>query len=136
VAALQACVREAVEAGEAGEAGEAAPEDPAVSAASAASFEAAIARHFGGDAALFEAFRAACRAQFQDDLQAGDRALAAADLPALRRLGHSLKSVLRTLGREADAERAAALDAAAAAGRADLAAAAWPPLRAALQRPD
>jgi len=58
----------------------------------------AIAQHFGGNAALYQAFRASCLQQFAADLAAGDRACAQADAPALRRLAHSLKSVLLTLG--------------------------------------
>lgn len=58
----------------------------------------AIATFFDGDRALYLSFRAACVAQFQADMQAGDRWSAEGDLDALRRLVHSLKSVLQTLG--------------------------------------
>lgn len=51
-----------------------------------------------GDLELFHAYRAACLAQFPCDLQEGDAASAAADLQTLRRVAHSLKSVLLTLG--------------------------------------
>ena len=60
----------------------------------------------GGDAALYRAFLASCLQQFPDDLRQGDAAVAAADAPALRRVAHSLKSVLLLLG-EAEASDAA-----------------------------
>jgi len=60
----------------------------------------AIERHFGGNTALYQAFRATCLRQFHADLKAGDEACAMADAAALRRLAHSLKSVLLTLGHE------------------------------------
>jgi len=58
----------------------------------------AIRTYFEGDLELFHAYRAACMAQFPHDLQEGDAASVAADLQALRRVAHSLKSVLLTLG--------------------------------------
>jgi CheY-like chemotaxis protein len=105
----------------------AAPAQPA--AALGAEAEAAIDRHFAGDRALFLAYRASCIAQFEADIRAGDAALAHGDMPALRRLGHSLKSVLLTLG---DAQgSAAARQLEDAAGHADAAASAplWQSLR-------
>lgn len=54
--------------------------------------------HFGGNAALYQAFRSSCLQQFERDILAGDAAAQALDAPALRRLAHSLKSVLLTLG--------------------------------------
>lgn len=101
MADLLACIRDAV----------AAPQPPTPAAR-----EDSMGRHFGGDEALFRTYRASCFEQFGHDAAAGDVALAAHDAAALRRLGHSLKTVLLTLG-EADAEVAArALEAAAAAG--------------------
>lgn len=97
---LEDCVREAV--GAAGPAAAAAPPAAAGPGALGAAQEAAITRHFAGDRALFLAYRASCVAQFAADIRAGDDALARGDAPALRRLAHSLKSVLATLG-EADA---------------------------------
>lgn len=58
----------------------------------------AIDESFGGDAALFHAYRARCLQQFPQDLRDGDAALAASDAPALRRVAHNLKSVLLLLG--------------------------------------
>lgn len=95
---------------------------------------AAIQANFGGDAALYRAFRASCLAEFPADLQRAGAAWATADAPALRRVAHSLKSVLHLLG-EADAS-AAARRAEDAAERGDWAAcrAPWDEVRAALQR--
>ena len=74
----------------------------------------ALHAHFNGSASLFGAFKASSHAQFAADIQDGDAALAAADQASLRRLAHSLKTVLLLLGDAAAAERAAALEAAAA----------------------
>ncbi|MCW5667205.1 MAG: response regulator [Piscinibacter sp.] len=76
----------------------------------------AVQRHFGGDAALFAAFRDQAVQQFAADLAEGDRCAAAADLPALRRLAHSLKSVLLLLGDEVASEQARQLERRAADG--------------------
>jgi DNA-binding response OmpR family regulator len=76
--------------------------------------QAVISQYFAGQTALFAAYRADCLLQFAHDLQTGDRALAARDAPAVQRLAHNLKSVLRMLGREAAAAQAQALEAAAA----------------------
>lgn len=116
---LEDCVREAL-----GVPGSEANRPGASAAAGAAgalddAAEAAIHRHFAGDRALFLAYRASCIAQFEADIRAGDAALAKPDMPALRRLAHSLKSVLATLG-EADGS-ATARQLEDAAGRADAA---------------
>jgi CheY-like chemotaxis protein len=90
---------------------------------------AAVDAAFGGDAALYRAFRDEARLQFSHDLAEGDRALAAADWPALRRLAHSLKSVLALLGDDAAAATARTLEVAAAVGDAAACRAQWPVLR-------
>ena len=95
---------------------------------------AAIERHFGGDAGLFHAFHQGCLLQFPVDIAVGDAALAAGDLPALRRMGHSLSSVLQTLGHTALAAQGRGLDIAAAAGRLEDSAGHWQRLRDALSR--
>lgn len=77
---------------------------------------AAIAEYFCGDAPLYDAFRAACLDQFQLDVAEGARAVASHDAAALRRLAHSLKSVLLTLGHAEASSDAAALEARCAAG--------------------
>ncbi|GAP36903.1 response regulator [Piscinibacter sakaiensis] len=107
VAALEDCVRDALADTPASEPG--APE-PATSPDEAQ----AIALHFGGEVRLFRTYRAACLTQFALDVAGGDSAVARRDAAELRRLGHSLKSVLKMLGQPEAAERAAALDRAAA----------------------
>jgi CheY-like chemotaxis protein len=93
--------------------------------------DAAIATFFAGDRALFEAYRARCLAQFENDLQAGDAAAARGDAAKLQRLAHSLKTVLRMLGHAALADEAGKVERQATA--ADAAPSAlWPPLRAGL----
>lgn len=91
---LEQCVRDAVGGGPSTLDAAA----PALAPALADSERAAMAQHFGGDEALFLAYRASCLAQFANDQRAGDAAVASADAAALRRLAHSLKSVLATLG--------------------------------------
>ena len=58
----------------------------------------AIATYFDGDRALFLAFRESCIQQFDVDLTWGNAAIEDQDVPALRRVAHSLKGVMRTLG--------------------------------------
>lgn len=77
---------------------------------------AAIRSFFAGNAELFHAFKAGCAVQFQDDLRQLQAAVERHDCGALRRLGHSLKSVLKTLGHADASGRAAALERAAASG--------------------
>ena len=88
-----------------------------------------VDRYFGGRPDLFEAYRDSCRQQFVLDVQQGDRALARGDLAALRRLAHSLKTVLLTLGDNAASALAQRLEqqAESSQGAAD-----WQALRAAL----
>lgn len=130
--ALEDCVREAVDA-----AASAAPSAvPAAAGAGAeseslsADEQAAIERHFGGERALFIAFRASCRAQFAADLRSGDAAVAGGDAPALRRLAHSLKSVLSTLGHPGAGATARSLEDAAAVADWASATPLWQQLRA------
>jgi CheY-like chemotaxis protein len=129
---LEACVRAAagLDAAEArplaaGPAAGAPGTDPALDAAEAD----AVHSHFGGDSALFLAFRASCRLQFSQDVLDGSVAAARRDTPALRLLSHSLKSVLATLGRPQLAEQARRLEAASAAGDAAAAVSLWEALR-------
>lgn len=89
----------------------------------------AVERHFGGDQTLFTAFRAASLAQFPDDVACGDAALARADAATLRRVAHSLKSVLTMLGQDGPAASARALEQHCAAGDWAAAAPLWPGLR-------
>jgi CheY-like chemotaxis protein len=97
LAELQACVQRALQPAAA----------EAVAAAPAAGAPQAVQEFFGGDQALYDAFLAQCRPQFARDASSGDVAAAAGDLPALRRLAHSVKSVWRSLGWDADSQLAA-----------------------------
>jgi CheY-like chemotaxis protein len=71
-----------------------------------------------------------CRQQWRHDAEMGDLALKQGDLQAMRRLAHSLKSVLTTLGLATDGALALSLEHAAAEGRAEAAGPLWPKLRA------
>lgn len=113
LAQLQAAVREAL-APAAPDA--AAPPAAAATEAMCSTENIAMTQHFGGDAALFAAFRSTCWSQFPEDLATADAALAAGDAPALHRVGHSLKTVLQLIGRPDLARQASAVDEAAAAG--------------------
>lgn len=93
----------------------------------------AIDLHFGGDAALFHAFRTSCAAQFALDVTQGNALARAGDLPALRRHAHSLASVFATLGEEAAATQARALQHACAQGQSS-AIALWPALAQVLEQ--
>lgn len=89
----------------------------------------AVLAYFGGDAALFRAYRAKCLVQFEHDLAAGDAALRSGDLAALQRLSHSLATVFCTLGWEEDGKVAKQLEVFAAEGDAQASATAWARLR-------
>lgn len=93
---------------------------------------AAIANSFDGDARLYQAFAAACAAQFAQDISTGQWGCDNDDLPALRRLAHNLNSALIMLGHEQLSHLAQRLEAQAAAGDLVSARASWRTLRAAL----
>jgi CheY-like chemotaxis protein len=112
VLALAATVEEALAEDE--QAPAAAPQAPASANAPPSDEAQAIRTHFAGNAELFHAFKAGCLLQFQDDLRQLQAALDRRDAGALRRLGHSLKSVLHTLGFAQAASHARALEVAAA----------------------
>ncbi|MCX2860465.1 response regulator [Paucibacter sp. PLA-PC-4] len=99
---LQGCVSDALSLGGEQAAAIVVKADPATARA--------IAEHFGGNEPLYRSFRASCLQQFGADLIEGDRALASCDAQALRRLAHSLKSVLLTLGHTQPAILARALE--------------------------
>lgn len=105
------------------------PNAQALSSATQAEAEA-IATHFAGDEFLFKAYRASCLQQFPADVQQGDAACAAQDWPALRRLAHSLATVLLTLGHPTQSVRARQLENAAAQLAADQCLDHWGKLRA------
>lgn len=126
--ALEACVCEAL-----GLDPDAAAVPPPAAADDDADAQAAAAL-FGGDLALFRAFREGCLAQFPLDRAAGDAACAADDCAALRRVAHNLKSVLRLLGHEPGSRLAARLEQAAADADAATSRALWASLRDELPR--
>jgi CheY-like chemotaxis protein len=132
------CVRRALQAASpAGLAEPLAAEDDAPAAPSdavAAAVDAAVATYFSGDRALYDLYRDSCRRQFPLDRVAGDAALDLADLPALRRLAHSLKTVLKTLGHDLESLMAGQLERAATDGRTDEVHADWARLGPALDR--
>ncbi len=90
----------------------------------------AIATHFAGDTLLFQAYRSSCVRQFPADVRQGDAACAAKDWHALRRLAHSLGTVLLTLGYPAQSATARQLEEAAAQANADACLAQWPAIKA------
>lgn len=94
----------------------------------------AVREYFAGRQELFDAYRVACLAEFARDLQSGDAALAAGDAQALRRLAHSLKSVLQMLGHPGLSAMARALEASSQSGLPGPAQAQWAELRSGLQR--
>lgn len=109
--------------------------DSALAAAPAEdSTASAVATYFNGDRKLFELYRASCRAQFALDRRAGDQHLAQRDSAALRRLAHSLKTVLLTLGHDADSATARQLERDAEAGNEPAMRLGWSRLATALDR--
>jgi CheY-like chemotaxis protein len=108
--------------------------DP-ISATSAETDEAhAIATHFAGDAFLFKAYKDSCLHQFHADVKLGDAACAAQDWPAVRRLAHSLATVLLTLGHPNASVRAQQLETSASHLAAEQCVEHWLELRAFLAR--
>ena len=111
---LEACVRDAIDLHQAPATGLTTPESPGNDTLSSANDKGdeahAIATHFAGDTFLFKAYRASCVQQFPHDVKQGDAACAAQDWPALRRLAHSLATVLLTLGYPAESAHARQLE--------------------------
>ncbi|WAC73738.1 response regulator [Roseateles sp. SL47] len=66
--------------------------------ATASVHQTAVEEFFGGNAGLYQAFLARCRAQFPQDIARGRDAARLGQHQPLRHLAHSLKSVLQTLG--------------------------------------
>lgn len=132
LAELEACVRDALAEGAATPPPKPALESTADADTPQARQAAAIAEHFGGNAPLYHAFRASCLQQFRADMAEGEQALAGSDVPALRRLAHSLKSVLLSLGHDEAAALAKALEQAGEAADEAAMRTLWPQLRTAL----
>ncbi|WP_295852062.1 response regulator [uncultured Xylophilus sp.] len=89
----------------------------------------ATASFFGGKAELYAEFERSCRHQFLEDVRLGDEASEQKDMAELRRLAHSLKTVLTLLGYEQHAATARLLDRSAASGRVEEALRWWHMLR-------
>lgn len=126
---LEQCVRDAVGADVASAN---VPTPPAGDDSLSDAERAALAQHFGGDRTLFLAYRSSCLAQFAHDQRAGDAALSSRDAGALRRLAHSLKSVLATLGLASASAVARQLEDSAARADWDASTPLWHTLRASL----
>ncbi|PJI98572.1 response regulator receiver domain-containing protein [Acidovorax sp. 69] len=134
VAELEDCVRDAL-ALKPDEVEGRPPGDTLAAETDASTAEAqAIATHFAGDEFLFKAYRASCLQQFPVDVRQGDVACTAQDWAALRRLAHSLVTVLLTLGYPTESVRARQLENAAANLTASQCAEHWGMLRAFLTR--
>ena len=89
--------------------------------------------HFGGNLALYQAFRISCMEQFEADVVAGDLACQQADSQSLRRLAHSLKSVLLMLDQLPASQLARQLEHSADQGDWAAASPLWMSLRGSLQ---
>lgn len=124
VAALEACVCDALGLSAGGGATAASAGDTVT-----ASERLAIDAHFAGDATLFLSYRTSCRLQFAHDVHTGDVALRTHDASAVRRLAHSLATVLQTLGLPEAGLEARALEDAAEHGDFNTMAKAWARLR-------
>ncbi|GKT16628.1 response regulator [Acidovorax sp. SUPP2522] len=126
---LQGCVRDALQL--AGQSPPSAPPAPAALAVEGlAEHETlAVATHFANNRRLFESYRERCFLQFPKDRAEGDRAAAVADLAALRRLAHNLRTVLLTLGRSEGHQVASRLEEAACAEDVPASVAGWKALR-------
>lgn len=88
-----------------------------------------VTAFFGGNSALHQAYLASCLAQFGNDLAQGDAAARAGDAPTLRRVAHSLKSVLAMLGQAHSAQQAREIEEHAAQGATACMRAGWQRLR-------
>jgi DNA-binding response OmpR family regulator len=106
---------------------------PATATPQAAATASAVDIYFEGNSELFEGFRQACAGQFPDDVAQGDAALAQQDFAAMRRLCHSLKTVLLTIGRDSAAELAKSIEALSKQEDAASVAQLWPQLREQLE---
>ncbi len=108
------------------------PPAPA-SIAATESESSTLESHFGGNLALYQSFRSSCLQQFEADVIAGDLACRQADNQALRRLAHSLKSVLLMLDQVPASDVAQQLEHSADQGDWAVASPLWASLRGSLQ---
>ncbi len=123
VSVLESCVSEALRGGRA------AAESVMPAPPTASGEQQAIATYFAGDHVLFQAYKASCLAQFDNDVEQGDAAMREGDAYSLRRVAHNCKSVLLTLGYAEGSELARGLENSAAHDEMAEAAAAWGLLR-------
>ena len=120
--------------GTAKDASDAVQRDSAVEPPAATDAASAIELNFAGNSALFNAFDAACRAQFGADLTQIQAAVDRRDAPEVHRSAHSLRGVLGTLGHRPAAQAARAIELAAARGDWAAVQGPWATLRDALIR--
>lgn len=92
---------------------QAGPDDPSGADGSPLARESATRRYFEGNEGLFADMQRRAVQQFPHDVRAGDTALSVGDYPAIRRVAHNLKTVLRMLGHPDAGVQAQALEAAA-----------------------
>ncbi len=85
----------------------------------------AIDLYCAGDATFFVAYRQSCLETMASDLATGAQAYETGDLVQLRRIVHSLKSVLKSIGQSALAELAAHAERVIVSEQGDAAARAW-----------
>ena len=131
VSTLIACVNDALQDGDATQAPAVHPVAPWGQGSDRAH---AIQEYFEGDRDLFDAYRGACTEQFPQDMLEGDAASASGDLLALRRVAHSLRSVLLTLGYPMLSSQARMLEEFSQAGQLAPARAQWAGLRSAMDQ--
>ena len=131
VSALVACVNDALQGGDAAIAPEG---DPLSQWHRGGDRAHAIQEYFEGNEELFDAYRSACIAQFPQDISQGDAASAAGELQNLRRVAHSLKSVLLTLGYPIASAQARTLEETSHSGMRELARDQWAGLRRAVEQ--
>lgn len=84
-----------------------------------------IETYFDGDRVLYMAFRESCLQQFECDLDEGQAAIDDQDIETLRRVAHSLKGVLRTIGYDALSDQAKSIENAAYAKDTPVAVRGW-----------
>ncbi len=121
LAQLRACVAEGVN--------DRAPDSQASRLSETVGSSNAAASFFGGNAELYASYERSCRHQFLEDVRLGDEASAQNNVEELRRLAHSLKTVLTLLGYDQHAATARLLDRSAASGRVEEALRWWLILR-------
>jgi len=131
VSTLVACVNDALQGGDAAMAPDG---DPLSQWRRGGDRAHAIQEYFEGNEELFDAYRSACIAQFPHDISQGDAASAAGELQTLRRVAHSLKSVLLTLGYPIVSAQARTLEETSHAGMRELARDQWAGLRSAVEQ--